>query len=317
MSNISQSTELKQNYNSHIITDLVSGRVVPGPIWKKREYRLKFLLRSLLFWSATHRMLTALSRRPDFDRLLATQITLPSKTHRQYLTRGLHASQRADAIINHYAWLDNHVPACIAAALSAAEPTQIIDFKGKDETHFTVFASNASKAEREGESTLWLCDGNNTLLASVTFSVISENGKQIVLIGGLQGPRKEISHEVIKVATRACHGIFPKKILLEVLSQLATLTAVSAIYGVSDNGHVFRALRYRLSKGRHFHASYDEFWASIEGVKDNSWRWQLPLTFPRKPLESIASKKRAEYRRRFQLLDDIAAKMQALLRKEI
>ncbi|KDE35825.1 MULTISPECIES: VirK/YbjX family protein [Kosakonia] len=315
MSNISQSTELKQNNNSHIIGDLVSGRLVPGPIWKKREYRLKFLLRSLLFWSATNRMLNALSRRPDFDRLLATQITLPSKSHRQYLTRGLHASQRADAIINHYHWLDNNVSPRLAAALSATEPTQIIDFMGKDDTHFTVYASNASKAEREGESTLWLCDGDNTLLASATFSVISEKGQQILVIGGLQGPRKEVSHEVIKLATRACHGIFPKKIALEVLSQLATLTGISAIYGVSDNGHVFRALRYRLSKGRHFHASYDEFWASIEGAKDNTWRWRLPLIFSRKSLESIASKKRAEYRRRFQLLDDVAEKMHALVLK--
>ncbi|WP_116956253.1 DUF535 family protein, partial [Klebsiella pneumoniae] len=30
-------------------------------------------------------------------------------------------------------------------------------------------------------------------------------------------------------------------------------------------------------------------------------------------LESIASKKRAEYRRRFQLLDDMAAKMEILM----
>ncbi len=36
---------------------LVNGRCVPGPIWKKREYRLKFLLRTLLFWSSTRRML--------------------------------------------------------------------------------------------------------------------------------------------------------------------------------------------------------------------------------------------------------------------
>ncbi|HAU8266515.1 TPA: DUF535 domain-containing protein, partial [Kluyvera intermedia] len=58
-------------------------------------------------------------------------------------------------------------------------------------------------------------------------------------------------------------------------------------------------------KGRHFHASYDEFWASIDGEKDNAWRWRLPLMLARKPLESIPSKKRAEYRRRFQLLDDM------------
>ena len=53
----------------------------------------------------------------------------------------------------------------------------------------------------------------------------------------------------------------------------------------------FRALRYRLSKGRHFHASYDEFpQQSIDGKPESPWRWQLPLRLERKPLESIASK---------------------------
>lgn len=79
-----------------------------------------------------------------------------------------------------------------------------------------------------------------------------------------------------------------------------------------DNGHVFRALRYRLSKGRHFHASYDEFWASIEGKPLDKYRWEMPLQQERKTLESIASKKRAEYRRRFALLDDMALQFQQL-----
>lgn len=40
-------------------------------------------------------MLDNLSVRPDFNQLLAAQVTLPGKVHRQYLTRGLNASQRA------------------------------------------------------------------------------------------------------------------------------------------------------------------------------------------------------------------------------
>lgn len=312
MSNISLRTELNENNNRHIISDLVTGRLIPGPIWKKTDYRIKFLLRSLLFWSPTNRMLNNLSCRPEFDRLLSAQVTLPSKTHRQYLTRGLNAAQRADAIIAHYTWLDEQVPPVLADALSAAESCQIIEFTGKDDSRFCLYASCASKAEREGESTLWLRDAENILLASATFSVVSENGQRALVIGGLQGPRKSVNHDVIKVATRACHGVFPKKMLLEVLSQLAAQTGVTALYGVSDNGHVFRALRYRLSKGRHFHASYDEFWASIEGEKENTWRWRLPTQFTRKPLEAIASKKRAEYRRRFELLDDVAAKLNQL-----
>ena len=66
-----------------------------------------------------------------------------------------------------------------------------------------------------------------------------------------------------------------------------------------------RALRYRFSKGRHLHASYDEFWQSLGATRYGAFRWTLPAGMERKSLESIASKKRAEYRRRFQLLDEI------------
>ncbi|STD21288.1 protein YbjX [Enterobacter asburiae] len=65
------------------------------------------------------------------------------------------------------------------------------------------------------------------------------------------------------------------------------------------------------SKGRHFHASYDEFWASLDGKKLSAFCWQLPLKMERKSLEEIASKKRAEYRRRFELLDEIEASVKS------
>ncbi|WP_163360106.1 DUF535 family protein, partial [Enterobacter hormaechei] len=39
--------------------------------------------------------------------------------------------------------------------------------------------------------------------------------------------------------------------------------------------------------------------------------WQLPLQMERKSLEDIASKKRAEYRRRFELLDCIEAEVKS------
>ena len=61
MSNTHLHNDVLYPHRTHIISDLVNGRCVPGPIWKKREYRLKFLLRSLLFWSSTRRMLEALA----------------------------------------------------------------------------------------------------------------------------------------------------------------------------------------------------------------------------------------------------------------
>ncbi|TXJ69483.1 DUF535 domain-containing protein, partial [Klebsiella pneumoniae] len=87
---------------SHLIADLVMGRLTPAPIWRQKNYRFKFLLRTALFYNATRAMLEALSARDDFNQLLAAQATLPGKVHRQYLTRDLNAWQRAVAVINHY-----------------------------------------------------------------------------------------------------------------------------------------------------------------------------------------------------------------------
>lgn len=221
MSNTHLHNDVFYPHRTNIISELVNGKRVPGPIWRKREYRLKFLLRSLVFWSSTHRMLEALSGRDDFDRLLASQITLPSKTHRQYLMRGLTANDRADAIVSHYYWIDSLKESGLALALTSPQEKPVAQFHAKDGVIYTVNASSAGKAEREGESTLWLRDNKDTLLASLTFSVARSNGQQVMVIGGLQGPRRSVTRDVIKQATRACHGLFPKRVLMEVLFQLA------------------------------------------------------------------------------------------------
>ncbi|MRS16132.1 DUF535 domain-containing protein [Enterobacteriaceae bacterium RIT691] len=298
--------------NEHLITDLVRGKVTPAPIWKKTEYRLKFLLRTLIFYRATRTMLDSLGQRPDFMQLLKAQVTLPSKPHRQYLARGLSSVQRAEAIVGHYQFVDSLQSPKVVEALTAMDPVALLHFEGKEGAKFTLYASCAHKAEREGESTVWFCNEENTLLASATFSVTrTENGWALV-IGGLQGPRRNVSHDVIRVATRACYGLFPKRIIVEFFGLLAAQCNITSLSGVSDNGHVFRALRYRFSKGRHFHASYDEFWASIDGVKSGPFLWQLPVQQARKLIDEIPSKKRAEYRRRFALLDEMQNQFSAL-----
>ncbi|WP_144837112.1 VirK/YbjX family protein [Leclercia adecarboxylata] len=305
MSNTILPVEVSYAHRSSVILALAKGDLTPGPLWQKRDYRLKFFLRTLLFWSSTTRMLETISRRDDFSTLLKAQPTLPVKTQRQYLTRGMTASERAEAILHHYAWIDALPDSGLAHLFTSPSPIPLLQFATKEEASYTIFATSAVKAEREGETTLWLRAGDNTLLASLTFSVIRENDRSVLVIGGLQGPRRDVGRETIKNATRACYGLFPKRILLEAVFNLAKQSGISALYGVSDEGHVFRALRYRLSKGRHLHASYDEFWASLGGKPDNAFRWVLPFGMERKSLESIASKKRAEYRRRFQLLDEI------------
>ncbi|QIP94564.1 VirK/YbjX family protein [Serratia fonticola] len=292
-------------FRTRIIFDLITGRLTPGEIWSKKNYRFKFMMRTAFYYSPTCHMLERLSQRTDFNRLLNAQITLPSKPHRQYLILGLSASQRAAAIVDYYHYIDSLFAPRLIKAFTSPHEVMLLQLEGKDESRFTLSASCAHKAEREGETTLWLRDTNDRLLASLTFGVMQIKANWTLVIGGIQGPRRDVSHDVIKDATRACHGLFPKRILMEFIWLLVTRTSIKNLYGVSNDGHVFCALRYRWSKGHHFHASYDDFWKSLGGMNMNKRLWQLPIRPERKLLENIPSKKRAEYRRRFQLLDSM------------
>lgn len=53
------------------------------------------------------------------------------------------------------------------------------------------------------------------------------------------------------------------------------------------------------------HADYDAFWSSLGGEMTDAGYYALPLTIARKSEADIASKKRAEYRRRYALLDSV------------
>ncbi|MBJ3813693.1 DUF535 domain-containing protein [Shimwellia pseudoproteus] len=293
---------------NQVIAALVSGGLRPGSIWQRRGYRMKYLCRTLLFWPSTHYLMSAIATQPWFPDVLRAQSSLPGKIHRQYLHLGLGPMARAQAIVQHYQWATGICRPAFGQALMAATPQMLVSVSGKNDARLQVFASGATGAQREGESTLW-CYCDDVLLATLTFSVVDEQGQWVVKIGGLQGAKKTVPHEAIKQATRACYGLFPKRVLIEVLGILAQQEGIARIYAVSDSGHIFRALRYRFSKGRKFFASYNEFWASINGVPVHRYYYQLPLSQPRKAIDDIASKKRAEYRNRYQLLDALAGQL--------
>jgi uncharacterized protein VirK/YbjX len=89
---------------------------------------------------------------------------------------------------------------------------------------------------------------------------------------------------------------------------------VQQIRAVSNETHIYRNIRYRRKKQGLLHADYNSFWQSLGAVADASGDYILPLAIPRKPMEAIASKKRAEYRRRYELLDSLHTQTASLCR---
>ncbi|QKJ85098.1 hypothetical protein PMPD1_0112 [Paramixta manurensis] len=294
-----------------LFLNLISGRLKPSKLWRSKRFRLKFLLRSLAFPLTTFHYFKYLADLPVMRQAITNQGVLPAKIHRPYLCANFNVEARARAITDHYLFVQHVEDLALRQVLQSTTETVLASVDGKNGEHF-VISCCSGYFDREGEVTLVL-HYNEMTIGTLSFSIIQEQGITTLFIGGLQGPRKDIPAEVIREATKACFGLFPKRLLMETLFILVDQSGIKRIRAVGDSQHVFRSLRYRHSKNDVFFASYSEFWLTLGGEADEQDVFTLPLSVERKALEDIASKKRAEYRRRYALMDRLQAEVPAAI----
>ncbi len=294
----------RQETGLTLFLSLVTGKLKPGKLWYEREYRIKYLMRSLLCPVQTMKLAESITAEPVMREILSVQHTLPSKIHRPYLYGSLPVAQRVKAITDHYQFAKNLPFPRFRQALLTQQGAVLLSFSGKHGEPFSITLACTGRCEREGEVNIYFSWGE-TKLAIVTFSITEQNGNLVAIIGGIQGAHRDTPHELIRDATKACYGLFPKRLLMETLALFCTATGVKQILAVSDSGHIFRSLRYRYKKQRLFHAHYNEFWETLNATPLSDKLYNVPLSLERKPLEEIASKKRSEYRKRYELLDSL------------
>lgn len=82
----------------------------------------------------------------------------------------------------------------------------------------------------------------------MTFTLCQFEGKSTLFIGGLQGAKSACSPRADPGATKACHGLFPKRLLVEAAMTLGAAFPVEQIVAVSNDTHIYRSWRYRKKK---------------------------------------------------------------------
>ncbi|HDR2757226.1 TPA: DUF535 domain-containing protein [Enterobacter mori] len=292
-----------------LFKSLATGAITPGLAWQNPSYRRKFMLRSLVSPFSTARLLASLAKQPRLIQILQVQPGLPCRLHRPWLTVSMNRRNALAALNGHYQTMSQNLPATLLKGYLSSQGMTLLTLTGKDEQQFTIRLCADAFMDKEGEATLTFCNHQNTVLAEMTFTLCPFEGKSTLFIGGLQGAKAHVPHELIQGATKACHGLFPKRLLVEAVMTLGTAFPVEQILAVSNATHIYRSWRYRKKKEGKLLADYDSFWLSLGGERQESGHFALPLTMPRKPMEEIASKKRAEYRRRYELLDSLIQQM--------
>lgn len=131
-----------------------------------------------------------------------------------------------------------------------------------------------------------------------------------VLIANVQGPSMaEGGVEHNRQLTHAAHGMRPPFLLVHALRLLCAHWNVRSLAGIDPVHHVKG--RWNLRESR-LKFDYRAFWQDNGGLQDASGNWSLPLQPSMRPLEEIAAKRRAMYRRRHAWLDEMGQHIRAL-----
>ncbi|WP_392562683.1 VirK/YbjX family protein [Orbus sturtevantii] len=282
---------------------LCSGKLILNPLWQDWRYRYKFFLRTIFLSPKTFTWLEHLANYPLLGYYLSRQTNLPCKLQRPYLSSSMNNQARLQALIYHYNFLATHNDK-ITQAFYDDTPYMLAELTVKNEERINIFIQAEDKYSREGELSICVYDQNGVDLATLTFSIINYLGKSTLFIAGLQGSNSKDARATIQQATKACYGLFPKRLVVECAILLAKYFQLEQVLAVGNKTHIYNNWRYK-SRFKQLHSDYNDFWQTLDGQADRQGLYILPSNITRKPIEDIASKKRSEYRNRYLLLDNL------------
>ncbi|MBE8950154.1 MAG: DUF535 domain-containing protein [Quinella sp. 3Q1] len=131
-------------------------------------------------------------------------------------------------------------------------------------------------------------------------------------IGAMQGPNVDDAKDLVKRITKKCHAYRTKNLILYAAQSVARSLGVKKIFAVTNEGYY---ANNHVRRDRKLKTSFSDFWAEAGGTPTNDARFfELPLVETRKTADEIPSHKRAQYRRRFAMLDELDAAIAETLR---
>ena len=165
---------------------------------------------------------------------------------------------------------------------------------------------------KEGLMSVWLDYEGQALYQMMFWIAKDKSGAWALFIGAMQGPNMDHSREVIKKITKRCHAYRTKNLILHATQEVAKALGLKRIYAVTNYGYY---ANNHVRRDRKLKTDFGKFWEESGGrLCEDTRFYELPLTEYRKTMEEIPTRKRANYRKRFALLDEIDASIAANLR---
>ena len=273
------------------------------------QHRLVFLGR---FWVHRER-LRGWALRPSsaaLSRALVHRPSLIGAIEAPYLNSRWSVDQRLDAIEGHYRLVTSPDLAFLDIKPQTRLPLATLDDLRPG---LYVAVDQVGWLMQEGELVMSLFLGSRRIYA-LAFTLGDPDGERITWIGAVQGLPGAAARFLYRDLARRAHGVRPRELLLEAFRVFASTVGVRHILGV-DNGACQRRARYFARRAAEVHLDYEAMWHIQGGRAIGGGFCELPVGPRRRRSDQIPSRKRAQYRRRYVLLEALAADIEAAVER--
>ena len=272
------------------------------PALRPHGHRIKAALGALVFPLQRARWQAFIAGTPGLAALAQAHPSMLYKIYRPYASRQFPCAARVELLRGHYRFLWQ-AGARPLVEYAARRALVLATIEGRDGATYRLQLTAIHDSHREGDLCLRLTrDGVSLYLAGFLFR--PQPGGCAIQLGALQGLRSPAGAQAVKAATRALHGCRPKNLMVAALRDLGDFFGCGHLDLVSNANRI--ALNWR--RRRHISCDYDLAWQELHALPTSDGSYRLPCGPCRMPdLEQLPAKKRAEARRRGDMLLHLAA----------
>jgi uncharacterized protein VirK/YbjX len=234
-------------------------------------------------------------RNSALQETLALRPSLMACVIHPYLNVDWRFDQKLDAISGHYKLLSGRL-----RVLHFLPPASIVLADLEDATQ--ILLHQCLLFEHEGELTISLFKSDRRIY-SLTFMLGQIGAELTAYAGGLQGIRSPEAIEMYRSLTHQMHGLRPRDLLVTAFRLLCGSLGVARVLAISDSKRICSNSYH--CPGEQIYSSYDSAWSECGGVPMNDAFFELSPHLTQRFAKDIPSRKRAQYRRRYAMVDAI------------
>lgn len=270
-----------------------------------------FVIRCLLHPQKVARLQRFFSSNEKLARIAAAYGFVYEQPTRAFFFNKSTFDERIQLVEEHMTYLTEHLKGDTAVNLYRKQSIEL--WRSQDEGDpLTLKLAYHPGQRKEGLMSVWLDYEGQALYQMMFWIAKDKSGAWALFIGAMQGPNMDHSREVIKKITKRCHAYRTKNLILHATQEVAKALGLKRIYAVTNYGYY---ANNHVRRDRKLKTDFGKFWEESGGrLCEDTRFYELPLMEYRKTMEEIPTRKRANYRKRFALLDEIDASIAANLR---